>query len=62
MTDEAAPHIRLRRTWCAPLLLAHSTLTDMTQMGPHAPLALLFQVASSPVQCFDQNGQPLPHC
>jgi hypothetical protein len=47
-----------RRTWIAPSLAPHSTLTVLTQSALPQPLSLLFLQAS--VQCFNHNGNPAP--
>ncbi|MDB4911172.1 MAG: hypothetical protein JWO39_1995 [Gemmatimonadetes bacterium] len=46
-----------RRTWVAPTLAPHSTLTVLTQSAL-PPLSLLFLQAS--IQCFNHNGNPVP--
>lgn len=51
-----------RRLWVTPELRANSTLTVVTQIGPHTPLALLFQVGSSVTQCFNEDGTPRSPC
>jgi len=48
---------RTRRTWVAPSLAGHSTLTELTQVPLSQPLSLLFLQTS---QCFDQDGNPVP--
>lgn len=53
---------RERRLWVVPELRANSTLTVLTQIGPHTPLALLFQVGTSPTQCFNSDGTPRSPC
>lgn len=53
---------RKRRLWVTPELRANSTLTVVTQIGPHTPLAMLFQVGSSPTQCFNEDGSIRSPC
>jgi len=47
-----------RRTWVAPSLAPHSTMTVLTQVPLPAPLSLLFLQSSR--QCFNQDGNPVP--
>ena len=47
-----------RRTWMRPEIQSQSSMTALTQVAPHAPLALLFMQVSS--QCFDSHGDPVP--
>lgn len=46
--------IKTRRAWIRPDMQMQSTMTTLTQVGPHMPLALLFQLLSG--QCVDDTG------
>lgn len=57
-----APRIdgAIRRTWIAPIVASHSTMTSLTQSALPLPLSLLFLQSST--QCFDQDGNPVLPC
>lgn len=47
-----------RRAWVRPDLQMQSTMTTLTRVGPHGPLAmLLFQQISA--QCIDEQGHAI---
>lgn len=50
-----------RREWVTPILVGHSTLTELTQVPLRQPLGLLF-LQGSISQCFDENGNPVTPC
>lgn len=52
--------IKTRRAWIRPDMQMQSTMTTLTQVGPHTPLALLFQQISG--QCIDENGHAITPC
>lgn len=47
-----------RRAWIRPDMQIQPSMTTLTQVGPHGPLAmLLFQQLSG--QCFDESGHQI---
>lgn len=59
MARESVPSSPLRQRWVQPALLAHSTMTAVTQTALPMPLKLLFLQASIS-QCHDANGAIVP--
>lgn len=60
VSDVSRDHLPDRRSWTAPSVVQHSTMTTLTQAALPTPLSLLFLQSS--IQCRDQDGNPVTPC